>query len=192
MQERYSSGIDKQEFKFLREQIMALEDPLEQATFFFILNRTSFSGSTLSGGFSQESAIKRFTQSSIQRIEDLSLEKVQFFNQDFETFLKKTAPAELAKEEDQQTGLGPANSLSPLAPPQVSVPLSTLDSATPIEGRDSRRFAGGMRTSCKKPFIFLDPPYFLEKGSRLYGYKGDMHQAFEHEKLRQTLSDCDN
>ena len=137
MQERYSGGIDKQEFKFLREQIMALEDPLEQATFFFILNRTSFSGSTLSGGFSQESAIKRFTQSSIQRIEDLSLEKVQFFNQDFETFLKKTAPAELAKEEDQQTGLELANSLSPLAPPQVSVPLSTLDSATPIEGRDN-------------------------------------------------------
>ena len=200
MQERYSSGIDKQEFKFLREQIMALEDPLEQATFFFILNRTSFSGSTLSGGFSQESAIKRFTQSSIQRIEDLSLEKVQFFNQDFETFLKKTAPAELAKEEDQQTGLGPANSLSPLAPPQVSVPLSTLEGrdsmwATahiPVPYGDNRRFAGGMRTSCKKPFIFLDPPYFLEKGSRLYGYKGDMHQAFEHEKLRQTLSDCDN
>ena len=137
MQERYSGGIDKQEFKFLREQIMALEDPLEQATFFFILNRTSFSGSTLSGGFSQESAIKRFTQSSIQRIEDLSLEKVQFFNQDFETFLKKTAPAELAKEEDQQTGLGLANSLSPLAPPQVSVPLSTL------EGRDSMQSLWG-------------------------------------------------
>ena len=62
----------------------------------------------------------------------------------------------------------------------------------PVPYGDNRRFAGGMRTSCKKPFIFLDPPYFLEKGSRLYGYKGDMHQAFEHEKLRQTLSDCDN
>ena len=35
VRERYSSGIDKEEFKFLREQIMALEDPLEQATFFF-------------------------------------------------------------------------------------------------------------------------------------------------------------
>jgi len=180
VQERYSGGIDKQEFKFLREQIMALEDPLEQATFFFILNRTSFSGSTLSGGFSQESAIKRFTQSSIQRIEDLSLEKVQFFNQDFETFLKKTAPVELAKGEDQQTGLGLANSLS-----------EGRDNIPVLYG-DNRRFAGGMRTSCKKPFIFLDPPYFLEKGSRLYGYKGDMHQAFEHEKLHQTLSDCDN
>ena len=86
MREHYSSGIDKQEFKFLREQIMALEDPLEQATFFFILNRTSFSGSTLSGGFSQESAIKRFTQSSIQRIKDLSLEKVQFSTKTLKRF----------------------------------------------------------------------------------------------------------
>lgn len=38
------------------------------AELFFVVNRCSFSGTTLSGGFSQESSIKRFTKSSIDRI----------------------------------------------------------------------------------------------------------------------------
>ena len=31
--------------------------------------------------------------------------------------------------------------------------------------------------------LFLDPPYYLEKGSKLYGNSGDMHDAFDHQKL---------
>lgn len=38
------------------------------AELFFIVNRCSFSGTTLSGGFSQESSTKRFTKNSIDRI----------------------------------------------------------------------------------------------------------------------------
>lgn len=117
---------------------MDLDDPLEQATYFFILNRTSFSGSTLSGGFSQESSKKRFTQSSIQRVQNLSLESLQFFNMDFEPFLEEVA------------------------------------------------------TGAENPFIFLDPPYFLEGKSQLYGYKGNMHKTFEHERLHRSLANHDN
>ena len=36
-----------------------------KAAYFFAINRSSFSGVTLSGGFSKESSIKRFTKSSI-------------------------------------------------------------------------------------------------------------------------------
>lgn len=35
-------------------------------------------------------------------------------------------------------------------------------------------------------FIFLDPPYFLEK-SRLYGSQGDLHENFPHQKLHSIL-----
>lgn len=35
--------------------------------------------------------------------------------------------------------------------------------------------------------MFLDPPYYLEKGSKLYGNNGDMHENFNHDKLFQCL-----
>lgn len=39
-----------------------------RACMYYALNRSSFSGATLSGGFSQQAADKRFTQSSIERL----------------------------------------------------------------------------------------------------------------------------
>ncbi|MDB9547390.1 DNA adenine methylase [Dolichospermum circinale] len=44
---------------------------LERATRFFVLNRITFSGTIESGGFSLESFHKRFTNSSIERLEKL-------------------------------------------------------------------------------------------------------------------------
>ncbi|MCC5635597.1 DNA adenine methylase [Nostoc sp. CHAB 5844] len=44
---------------------------LDRAVRFFILNRITFSGTIESGGFSQESFHKRFTYSSIERLEKL-------------------------------------------------------------------------------------------------------------------------
>ena len=35
--------------------------------------------------------------------------------------------------------------------------------------------------------IFLDPPYYLEKKSKLYGNKGDMHEKFNHNLLFTML-----
>lgn len=41
---------------------------IDRAVYFFIINRITFSGTSLSGGYSQESFEKRFTESSIERI----------------------------------------------------------------------------------------------------------------------------
>lgn len=54
---------------------------------YFIINRCSFSGATLSGGFSLESSKKRFTKSSIEKIKKLNLNNFQIYNYDFEDFI---------------------------------------------------------------------------------------------------------
>ena len=122
--------ISKDIFSTMRDTIMDEPDTLLQGYKYFVINRCSFSGATLSGGFSLESSKKRFTESSIQRIKDLNLTDIEFYNLDFETFLK-----------GKKTGL-----------------------------------------------IFLDPPYYLNENSKLYGKNGDMHENFDHEKLFRVLN----
>ena len=39
--------------------------------------------------------------------------------------------------------------------------------------------------------MFLDPPYYLENNSKLYGNNGDMHEDFNHEKLFNILKSKD-
>ena len=120
--------ISKEDFKNYRNSIMKLNDNiLEQATIYFIINRCSFSGATLSGGFSEEASKKRFTPSSINKIELLDLSNMDIYNYDFEDFINEY--------------------------------------------------------SNDKSLIFLDPPYYFEKQSKLYGNKGDMHENFNHELL---------
>jgi len=125
----------KEKFKEYRECIMELSDPLTQAAQYFTINRCSFSGATLSGGFSQQSANKRFTESSIVRVQNLDLSKASFYNQDFTTFL-------------------------------------AMDHSDAL--------------------VFLDPPYYLEKGSKLYGKNGDMHESFAHDSLAKLLKKKNN
>jgi DNA adenine methylase len=120
--------VSKSIFSTMRDTIMEDTDDFIQGYKYFVINRCSFSGATLSGGFSTESSKKRFTESSIKRTEDLNLNDVEFHNLDFETFLKG-----------------------------------------------------------KKGLIFLDPPYYLNENSNLYGKNGDMHENFNHEKLFQIL-----
>ena len=124
--------IDKEEFTNLRKQIMDEHNEFNQSVMYFIINRCSFSGSTLSGGFSLESSKKRFTTSSIDRISKLDLTNFDIYNLDFEEFINNN--------------------------------------------QDNRNL------------IFLDPPYYLEKASKLYGNNGDMHDMFEHDKLYKCLS----
>ena len=62
-------------------------DTLQQAIYYFVINRCSFSGSTLSGGFSQEASCKRFTRSSINKIEALDFANIDLYNEDFYNFL---------------------------------------------------------------------------------------------------------
>lgn len=72
-----------------RNNIMNEEDTLKKALQFFFINRCSFSGSTLSGGFSEQSAKTRFTKSCIDRIHDLDLLKFTFSNEDAIKMLNK-------------------------------------------------------------------------------------------------------
>jgi DNA adenine methylase len=103
---------------------------------YFIINRCSFSGATLSGGFSLESSKKRFTKSSISRLHNLKLCNFSITNLDFDKFIN------------------------------VNVD--------------------------EKNLLFLDPPYYLEKNSKLYGNNGDMHENFDHDKLYTCLTNKKN
>ena len=79
--------VDKARFSEYRDRILGESDSLTQSFMFFIINRCSFSGSTLSGGFSGESSKKRFTTSSVDRVSKLDLSHFEIYNQDFSEFI---------------------------------------------------------------------------------------------------------
>jgi len=124
----------KEKFIQYRNDIMKEKDELIKAYYYFIINRCSFSGATLSGGFSLEASKKRFTKSSIDRLKSLDLSKLQIYNKDVSEFMST-----------------------------INIELSSS-------------------------LVFLDPPYYLDKGSNLYGKDGDMHEDFDHETLFNILS----
>lgn len=126
------TNINKEIFIDYRNKVIDEHDELNKAYYYFVINRCSFSGATLSGGFSEEASKKRFTKSSIDKIKNLNLSKFKFSNKDFEQFIEKYY--------------------------------------------ENTNF-----------IMFLDPPYYLEKGSKLYGNKGDMHETFDHKKLFDML-----
>lgn len=63
----------------------------QRAIDFFILNRISFSGTVDSGGYSQKAFESRFTQSSIERLKDITkiIQKIEFSCEDYESLLQK-------------------------------------------------------------------------------------------------------
>lgn len=63
--------VGKELHKFLNENLASFND-LERAAAFFIYNRITFSGTSLSGGFSQGAFEGRFTESSIQRLNEFA------------------------------------------------------------------------------------------------------------------------
>ena len=96
---RAIEAVSKEQFADYRRTIMGLDaNTLQQATQFFIINRCSFSGSTLSGGFSQEASNKRFTPSSIARIEALDFTNIEVYNEDFYDFIVNNANASDASD----------------------------------------------------------------------------------------------
>ena len=140
---REIKSVSKEQFIAYRKTIMDLQDNiLQQAIQYFVINRCSFSGSTLSGGFSEEASRKRFTQSSINKIEALDFTNIEIYNEDFYDFV---------------------NTYIPTAPAQPS-----------------------------KALLFLDPPYYLESKSKLYGNNGDLHEGFNHNLLFELLNSKKN
>jgi DNA adenine methylase len=131
---RKIASVSKDDFINYRNTIMDLSDNiLNQAIQYFIINRCSFNGSTLSGGFSYEASKKRYTSSSIDKIELLDFTNIDIYNKDFHDFINEN-------ENDEN-----------------------------------------------KRIIFLDPPYYLEKKSKLYGNNGDMHEDFNHQSLFELM-----
>ncbi|MCC6864907.1 MAG: DNA adenine methylase [Ignavibacteria bacterium] len=63
--------IGKELHIFLNQNINTFND-LEKAAAFFIYNRITFSGTSMSGGFSEGAFTGRFTESSIQRLKKFS------------------------------------------------------------------------------------------------------------------------
>lgn len=71
--------ITKESFLYLRKnELFTHHDVFRRAAIFFVLNRCSFSGLTCSGGFSKESAEKRLTPSSIEKLKTIDLTRIDF------------------------------------------------------------------------------------------------------------------
>lgn len=81
--ERFKEG--RELHKFLMRHISSFNH-LETASAFFILNRITFSGTSESGGYSNQAFLNRFTPSSIERLKviDRVLDNTKITNLDFQ------------------------------------------------------------------------------------------------------------
>jgi len=86
--EKYTVG--KELYHFLNENLENFND-LERAAAFFVYNRITFSGTTLSGGYSEGAFTGRFTESSIRRLNDLRqvVNGSLITNSDYEELLRE-------------------------------------------------------------------------------------------------------
>ena len=73
--------LSRTKFYNLQKIYVGLESRLDRAATFFVLNRSSFSGTTLSGGMSPDHP--RFTKSAIQRLRDFKVENFTVEAADF-------------------------------------------------------------------------------------------------------------
>jgi DNA adenine methylase len=81
--------VGKELHKFLNSNLERFND-LERAAAFFIYNRITFSGTSLSGGFSEHAFVGRFTESSIQRLTQFAkvINRTLITNLDYEELVK--------------------------------------------------------------------------------------------------------
>ena len=86
LKNKYQDG--RQLFYDLKNNIDSMNEA-DKAVAFFILNRITFSGTTLSGGYSQKTFDGRFTDSSIDRLRTLQplLNNTKITNYDYEGLL---------------------------------------------------------------------------------------------------------
>ncbi len=80
--------ISKELFYKIRNELFQSDiDPLIKAAYYYIINRCSFSGTTCSGGFSEQASTKRLNNNSINRLKTFNHNNISFSNQDFKDFL---------------------------------------------------------------------------------------------------------
>jgi DNA adenine methylase len=136
--------------KFLAENIVSFND-LQTAAAFFVFNRITFSGTTEAGGFSQQAFEKRFTDSSIWRLQQLKnvLKNVKITNFDFQTVVE-------AKGE---------NVLIFLDPPYFSATKSALygKNGKLHKSFDHQRFAETLKNCPHKWLITYDDCEFIRE-----------------------------
>ena len=88
--EQQVRGLLREDFKGIQERLgKATEYSVDNAAMFYALNRSSFSGETLSGGYSKRAAYARFTDSSIDRVRDFKSDKLTVECEDFKTSIPK-------------------------------------------------------------------------------------------------------
>ena len=81
--------IGKELYRFLNDNLSSFND-LERGAAFFIYNRITFSGTSLSGGYSEHAFTGRFTESSIQRLNQFAkvIGGATITNLDYEELLR--------------------------------------------------------------------------------------------------------
>lgn len=78
--------LSKEKFYELQKIQPCFKDKVERAAIYYVLNRSSFSGATLSGGMSPDHP--RFTQASILRLHEFNNPNINVKHADFKTSLK--------------------------------------------------------------------------------------------------------
>ncbi|MDR1372027.1 MAG: DNA adenine methylase [Dysgonamonadaceae bacterium] len=140
--------VGKELFKFLNENLNSFNN-LERAAAFFIYNRITFSGTTLSGGYSEGAFTGRFTESSIKRLNDFAkiINHSLITNYDYEDVVKK----------DGQ------NVFIFLDPPYYSATKSALygKNGHLHKGFDHKRFAETMKYCHHKWLITYDDSEYV-------------------------------
>jgi len=142
--------IGKELFQFLNKNINLFND-LEKAAAFFIFNRVTFSGTTLSGGYSESAFTGRFTESSIQRLNDLAkvINGSTITNYDYEKVVQKDGE----------------NVFIFLDPPYYSATKSALygKNGNLHKSFDHKRFAENMRNCPHKWLITYDDSEYIRE-----------------------------
>lgn len=86
----FASAEEIKEF-FLKAREESPTDLYREALLFFFFNRVTFSGTTRAGGFSASASLRRFTESSIERLRPMAdaLADVRITNDDFTEIIRK-------------------------------------------------------------------------------------------------------
>lgn len=142
--------VGKELHQFLNKNIETFNDT-ERAAAFFIYNRITFSGTSLSGGFSEHAFTGRFTESSIQRLNK------------FAEVIKDSKITNLDYEEVVNTK--GKNVFVFLDPPYYSATKSALygKNGNLHKGFDHERFANVMQKCSHKWLITYDDSKFIRE-----------------------------
>lgn len=141
--------IGKELHKFLNENLDKFND-LERAAAFFIYNRITFSGTSLSGGFSEGAFAGRFTESSIKRLNEFArvINGSTITNYDYEELVNRAGE----------------NVFLFLDPPYYSATKSALygRNGNLHKSFDHRRFAETMKKCSHKWLITYDESDYIK------------------------------